>query len=170
MQLFVLIIKWPKGFFCECVCVCVGGGGLRWPYTRQQAKFRRTTVLHATCCLVYSYFQLCQYFLYKMIMNRQNILKPNYIVQFHAMICMYAHSVTLIPVILNTYVYYYKYGYLVNHFSYSGFISDISECLPNGGLGPCAHICTNTIGSFQCSCQPGYALSGDACNSEKTFS
>ena len=43
-------------------------------------------------------------------------------------------------------------------------ITDINECLPNGGLGPCAQICTNTIGSFYCSCQPGYNLSGYACN------
>ena len=44
---------------------------------------------------------------------------------------------------------------------------DINECLPNGGRGPCDQICTNTIGSFSCSCQPGYAVSGYACNGEK---
>ena len=43
---------------------------------------------------------------------------------------------------------------------------DINECLPNGGLGPCAQNCTNTIGSFQCSCQPGYTQSGYTCNGE----
>ena len=43
-------------------------------------------------------------------------------------------------------------------------ISDINECLPNGGLGPCAQICINTIGSFYCGCQPGYNLSGYVCN------
>ena len=43
-------------------------------------------------------------------------------------------------------------------------ISDINECLPNGGRGLCAQICTNTIGSFQCSCQPGYNVSGYDCN------
>ena len=42
--------------------------------------------------------------------------------------------------------------------------ADVNECLPNGGRGPCAQICTNTIGSFSCSCQPGYAASGYACN------
>ena len=42
--------------------------------------------------------------------------------------------------------------------------ADINECLPNGGLGPCAQNCTNTIGSFYCSCLPGYTLSGYACN------
>ena len=32
----------------------------------------------------------------------------------------------------------------------------IDECLLNGGLGPCQHMCTNTIGSFYCSCRSGY--------------
>ena len=40
---------------------------------------------------------------------------------------------------------------------------DINECLPNGGLGPCDQICTNTPGSFSCSCQPGYVLSEHTC-------
>ena len=44
--------------------------------------------------------------------------------------------------------------------------ADINECLPNGGRGPCDQICTNTLGSFSCSCQPGYAVSGYACNGE----
>ena len=42
--------------------------------------------------------------------------------------------------------------------------ADIDECAPNRGRGPCAQMCTNTIGSFYCSCQPGYNLSGYACN------
>ena len=44
------------------------------------------------------------------------------------------------------------------------YIADINECLPNGGLGPCAQNCTNTIGSFYCSCNTGYSISGYACN------
>lgn len=33
---------------------------------------------------------------------------------------------------------------------------DVDECLaPNG---TCEHICVNTLGSFQCSCRPGYQL------------
>ena len=43
---------------------------------------------------------------------------------------------------------------------------DINECLPNGGRGPCEQICTNTLGSFDCSCQPGYNVSGYTCNGE----
>ena len=47
--------------------------------------------------------------------------------------------------------------------------ADINECLSNGGRGPCAQICTNTIGSFQCSCQPGYTAAGYACNGEDKY-
>lgn len=35
---------------------------------------------------------------------------------------------------------------------------DINECLQNGGLGPCQQMCTNTNGSFFCSCRAGYML------------
>ena len=31
---------------------------------------------------------------------------------------------------------------------------DIDEC--NMGLGPCGQVCTNTPGSFECSCTAGY--------------
>ena len=43
---------------------------------------------------------------------------------------------------------------------------DTNECSSNGGRGPCAHICTNTPGSFTCSCRTGYALAADGrgCN------
>ena len=33
---------------------------------------------------------------------------------------------------------------------------DIDECIPNCGLGPCQQNCTNTIGSYFCSCSSGY--------------
>ena len=42
--------------------------------------------------------------------------------------------------------------------------TDINECLPNEGMGPCERICTNTIGSFDCNCQLGYMLSRYDCN------
>lgn len=38
---------------------------------------------------------------------------------------------------------------------------DIDECAPNGGLGPCQQLCTNTAGSFLCGCRAGYILSQD---------
>jgi hypothetical protein len=42
--------------------------------------------------------------------------------------------------------------------SCSSCISDIDECLTdNGG---CDHDCENTVGSFVCSCRPGYELEG----------
>ena len=39
---------------------------------------------------------------------------------------------------------------------------DINECSSN--KGGCAHTCTNTIGSYYCSCNAGYVLSGKSCN------
>eukprot|EP00731_Ephydatia_muelleri_P016393 Em0009g817a len=42
--------------------------------------------------------------------------------------------------------------------------ADNNECSPNGGKGPCAQICTNTAGSFTCSCNVGYTPSGYNCN------
>ena len=37
--------------------------------------------------------------------------------------------------------------------------TDIDECLDNNG--GCNHSCTNADGSFECSCDAGYFLSGD---------
>ena len=46
--------------------------------------------------------------------------------------------------------------------------SDINECdTINGG---CEQICTNTIGSFACSCEPGYLLDGNGFNCTGTLS
>eukprot|EP00731_Ephydatia_muelleri_P028213 Em0019g1086a len=38
--------------------------------------------------------------------------------------------------------------------------TDVNECLTNNG--GCAQICNNTVGSFTCSCNPGYSLGADA--------
>ena len=35
---------------------------------------------------------------------------------------------------------------------------DIDECSTNDGLGSCQQNCTNTIGSYFCSCSSGYTL------------
>lgn len=43
---------------------------------------------------------------------------------------------------------------------------DINECASNGGRGPCDQICTNTNGSFLCSCQLGYTQNGYSCIGE----
>ena len=45
--------------------------------------------------------------------------------------------------------------------------TDINEC--NTSNGGCEHSCTNTIGSFNCSCDTGYQLDGNGlnCNGKK---
>ena len=37
--------------------------------------------------------------------------------------------------------------------------ADINECSSNNG--GCAHTCTNSAGSFQCSCRTGHTLAGN---------
>ena len=42
------------------------------------------------------------------------------------------------------------------------FVLDIDECqINNGG---CEQVCTNTAGSFECSCPTGYVLAADGAN------
>ena len=43
-------------------------------------------------------------------------------------------------------------------FDYISFI-DINEC--NGTNHGCSQICTNTMGSYYCSCRPGYNYTGN---------
>ncbi|XP_078657139.1 receptor-type tyrosine-protein phosphatase F-like isoform X2 [Branchiostoma floridae x Branchiostoma belcheri] len=47
-----------------------------------------------------------------------------------------------------------------------GACSDGNVCATVGGRGPCAQICTNTVGNFSCSCNVGYTLHQDGltCN------
>ncbi|XP_062500732.1 uncharacterized protein LOC134177969, partial [Corticium candelabrum] len=47
-------------------------------------------------------------------------------------------------------------------------ITDIDECALNNGRGPCQYACTNTFGSFQCSCQQGYFLQADRVSCRKS--
>ena len=42
---------------------------------------------------------------------------------------------------------------------YVGNFTDIIECATNNG--GCSQLCTNTIGSYICSCNVGYVISGD---------
>ena len=41
----------------------------------------------------------------------------------------------------------------------SCMLLDINECQTNNG--GCQHNCSNSVGSFQCSCLSGYALDSD---------
>ena len=43
-------------------------------------------------------------------------------------------------------------------------MTDVSDCATNNG--GCAHMCTNTEGSFVCSCRTGFTLASDGrgCN------
>ena len=52
----------------------------------------------------------------------------------------------------------------------SGYSLDINECATNNGN--CNQICTNTVGSFLCSCTAGYMLNADGrtCGGTFTFS
>lgn len=61
--------------------------------------------------------------------------------------CLYAISITVYP-------------------PSSLFFSDMNECIGDNATGPCHHYCTNTIGSYQCSCEVGYTLTagGHACS------
>ena len=48
------------------------------------------------------------------------------------------------------------------------FTADINECNTNNG--GCSQVCTNTIGSFVCSCNTGYELDPDECIGEYSLS
>ena len=48
------------------------------------------------------------------------------------------------------------------------FCIDINECVLNIDL--CEHTCTNTVGSYQCSCNTGYYLESNGYNCTGTLS
>lgn len=43
---------------------------------------------------------------------------------------------------------------------------DVDECAQDNIL--CDQICMNTFGSYECSCEPGYRLSGEACEGKNS--
>jgi len=55
-----------------------------------------------------------------------------------------------------------KWSFVVGRLMYISYIPllDINECSSN----PCQQICTNILGSYQCSCNNGYTLAGNMCN------
>ena len=53
-----------------------------------------------------------------------------------------------------------KYTGVLAYFKVCLFLhTDVDECVSN----PCQHTCANTIGSYQCSCDPGFTSSGTRC-------
>ena len=50
---------------------------------------------------------------------------------------------------------------IIAHHKYNSFIShlDIDECAE--GTQSCTQICTNVVGSYSCSCEPGYHLANN---------
>ena len=55
--------------------------------------------------------------------------------------------------------------YMSSPFAHNkSYDTDINECLAKGGLGTCQQNCTNTNGSYYCSCKTGYNLSADGYN------
>ena len=82
----------------------------------------------------------------------------------HAVLLMYFVHANMY--ILKTPYLEYWHTFYVHFCLYS---VDTNECQSNGGLGPCDQICTNTIGSFYCSCNIGYALSasGLSCDGKR---
>ena len=49
---------------------------------------------------------------------------------------------------------------MVNSWYYVHLI-DIDECFENLSTLPCDHLCNNTIGGFDCSCEEGFMLLED---------
>ena len=65
-------------------------------------------------------------------------------------------------------LFIYLFIYLFIFDSFSKFIEfwiiDINECLSNNGGCDINALCTNTIGNFNCSCNPGYSGNGFSCS------
>ena len=41
------------------------------------------------------------------------------------------------------------------------YVADINECTEWGNNGNCQQVCDNQLGSYNCSCWPGYWLADD---------
>ena len=64
----------------------------------------------------------------------------------------------VINYVLIIYIYIYIYIYIFNIYI-NTIHTDIDEC--SEGISGCTQLCTNTIGSYRCSCQYGYQLGID---------
>ena len=47
------------------------------------------------------------------------------------------------------------------------FTTDVDECSTNNG--GCDHVCTNTVGSFNCSCNDSFSLNTDGATCDGQF-
>lgn len=56
---------------------------------------------------------------------------------------------------------------IVIHKLPNNIITEINECAATSS--PCEHTCTNTVGSFQCSCNDGYLLDDDGRSCDGTL-
>ena len=72
-------------------------------------------------------------------------------------------------VVMMLYVFGIYLREVCSFYIFSGGGGDVNECATNNG--GCAHICTNTEGSFVCSCRAGFVLAGDGrgCNGEQAY-
>ena len=85
----------------------------------------------------------------------------------HSCACVLMHSCTRY---LNHYFYLIYHRSMTNPLVFTSFLfSDINECLT---LSPCDQECTNIPGSFTCTCNSGYLMTGaTTCAGErKSFS
>ena len=48
-------------------------------------------------------------------------------------------------------------------FTVFGYFSDVDECNDDTADCPSNSICINTRGSFECPCERGYTMTGEAC-------
>ena len=49
---------------------------------------------------------------------------------------------------------------MLTNCAWSNLLADVDEC--DEGSDGCAQMCTNTIGSYSCSCRSGYRLASDS--------
>uniref|UniRef100_A0A1X7T6A2 Uncharacterized protein n=1 Tax=Amphimedon queenslandica TaxID=400682 RepID=A0A1X7T6A2_AMPQE len=62
--------------------------------------------------------------------------------------------------LVDCYMHSYYLRYCYSYYIAGVTCRDINEC--QQGTSGCSHICTNTVGSYKCSCYSGYQLSNDS--------
>ena len=61
--------------------------------------------------------------------------------------------------------YHYGYCYYYGYYYYYGlycYFTDIDECMRDDACSA-GFVCTNTVGSYTCTCSTGYIQDGDSC-------